>query len=109
MKRLSLVFAMLTLVVGTAYGAYLLGWYRGNEYQVVTAGISEAKAALSAAKSLRQSDPDLALELLDANISWVSATLRDDRLEISAEQRADFEMVLTRLQAYHDDYAIRAQ
>ena len=107
MKRLPHVLALLALVASTAYGAYLLGWYRGHEYQVVTAGISEAKAALSAAKSLRQSDPELALELLEANISWVSATLRDDHLEIPDEQRADFEMVLTRPQAYHDDYAIR--
>ncbi|NKB86786.1 MAG: hypothetical protein GKS06_01000 [Acidobacteria bacterium] len=105
MKRLTVVFALLATVAGTAYGSYVWGWYTGHEYQVVVAAMSEAKAALSAAKSLRQSDPELALELLDANISWVTTTLDDARLQIPDDRRADYEMVLARLQDYHDDYA----
>jgi hypothetical protein len=106
MKRLSATVALVALLAATGYGSYLWGWYSGHEYHSVVAGISEAKSSLSAAQSLRQSDPELALELLEASISWMDTTLRDERLVIPAEQRGDFDLVLARLQRYHNDYSV---
>jgi hypothetical protein len=66
--------------------------------------MAAATVAISAARSLRQSNPELALELLEADITWMDVTLRDDHLEIPAHARANFELVLKRLQSYHNDY-----
>ncbi len=108
MKRLSATLVLLALVAATTYGSYVWGWYHGHEYQSVVAGMSEATVALSAARSLRQSDPALALELLEADITWMSATLTDARLEIPASERANLELVLKRLRSYQNDYATTA-
>ena len=108
MKRLSATLVLVALAAGTTYGAYVWGWYRGHEYHSVIAGMSEATVALSAARSLRQSDPELALELLEADISWVSTVLRDNRLEIPAHVRGNFELVLQRLRSYQIEYAENA-
>ena len=108
MKRLSATLVLLALVTASSYSTYIWGWYQGHEYHSVVAGMSEASAALSAARSLRQSDPELALELLEANISWLDSALRDDHLEIPAHERGNFELVLQRLRTYHDQYAVVA-
>jgi len=108
MKRLFAILVLVALFGATSYGAYVWGWYRGHEYHSVVAGMSEATVALSAARSLRQSDPQLALELLEADITWMNATLRDDRLEIPADARANFDLVLARLRSYQNDYAAPA-
>lgn len=105
MKRLSTILVLIALVAATSYGSYAWGWYRGHEYHAVIAGMSEATVALSAARSLRQSDPALALELLEADIMWLSVTLRDDRLAIPAHARGNLELVLARLRSYQDEYA----
>lgn len=96
---------LLALVAATSYGSYVWGWYHGQEYHSVVAGMSEATVALSAARSLRQSDPELALELLEADITWMNTALRDHRLEIPAHIRGNLELVLKRLRSYEDDYA----
>jgi hypothetical protein len=108
MKRASAIVVLLALVAGSSYGTYIFGWYQGHEYHSVVAGMSEASAALSAARSLRQADPALALELLEANISWLDSALRDDHLEIPVTERGNFELVLQRLRSYHDQYAVSA-
>jgi len=105
MKRLSATLVLLALVAATSYGSYLWGWYRGHEYHSVVAGMSEATVALAAARSLRQSDPALALELLEADITWMNAALTDDRLEVPARERANLDLVLKRLRSYQDDFA----
>lgn len=105
MKRLAALTVLVALVLASSYSAYVLGWYRGHEYQSVVSGMSEAKVALSAARSLRQSDPDLALELLEANISWMNAMLHDRQLRIPADQRGNFELVLDSLHNYYDEFA----
>jgi len=109
MKRLSATLVLVALAACTTYGAYVWGWYRGHEYHSVVAGMSEATVALSAARSLRQSDPELALELLEADIAWVSTALRDNRLEIPARVRGNFELVLQRLRSYQNEYAENAE
>jgi len=108
MKRLYATLVLVAVVAATSYGSYIWGWYSGHEYHSVVAGMSQATAALSAARSLRQSDPELALELLEADIAWMSARLRDDRLEIPSVERGNLELVLERLRSYHDDYALNA-
>lgn len=108
MKRFAATLVLLALVAATSYGSYVWGWYRGHEYQSVVAGMSEATVALSAARSLRQSDPALALELLEADIAWMNTALRDQRLEIPAHIRGNLELVLTRLRTYQNDYAANA-
>ncbi len=108
MKRLSATLVLVALVAATTYGAYVWGWYRGHEYHSVVAGMSAATVALSAARSLRQSDPELALELLEADITWMNATLTDDWLEVPDHLRANFELVLKRLRNYQNDYAANA-
>ena len=105
MKRIGATLVLLALVAATSYGSYVWGWYRGQEYHSVVAGMSEATVALSAARSLRQSDPALALELLEADIAWMSTALRDPRLEIPAHVRGNLELVLKRLRSYQADYS----
>jgi len=105
MKKLSATLLLIAVLAATSYGAYVWGWYRGHEYHSVVAGISEATVALSAARSLRQSDPELALELLEADIIWMSAALTDDRLEIPAHAQGNHELVLQQLRRYQDDFA----
>ena len=108
MKRAFAVLVVLALLVGSSYTTYVWGWYRGMEYHSVIAGMSEAKVALSAARSLRQSDPELALELLEANISWMNAALHDSRITIPESERANFEIVLASLRDYYDRYSTGA-
>ena len=105
MKRIGATLVLLALVAASSYGSYVWGWYQGQEYHSVVAGMSEATVALSAARSLRQSDPELALELLEADITWMNAALRDRRLEVPEHVRGNFELVLERLRDYQDDYA----
>lgn len=71
--------------------------------------MSEAKVSLDAARSIRQADPQLALELLDANISWMSASLSDTSLEVPEAERANYEMVLERLRHYRAQYGRTGQ
>ena len=105
MKRLAAITVVVALVLASSYSTYVLGWYRGHEYQAVVSGMSEAKVALSAARSLRQSDPELALELLEANISWMNAMLHDQQLRIPNDQRGNFQLVLDSLHSYYDEFA----
>jgi len=105
MKRFAALTVLVALVLASSYSAYVLGWYRGHEYQAVLSGMSEAKVALSAARSLRQSDPELALELLEANISWMNAMLHDQQLRIPENERGNFQLVLDGLHSYYDEFA----
>ncbi len=109
MKRTLAVLALIALISGVAYGSYVWGWYRGTEYHSVVSGMSEAKVSLDAARSIRQADPQLALELLDANISWMSASLSDTSLEVPEAERANYEMVLERLRHYRAQYGRTGQ
>jgi hypothetical protein len=105
MKRLFLTTAIVAVTAAACYGTYVVGWYHGLEYHSVVAGMSETRLSLSAARSLRQADPDLALELLDENISWMNQLLRDDKLEIPEQERANLRLVLDNLDRYHAEFA----
>lgn len=86
------------------YGAYVIGWYRGLTYHAVISGMSEAKWSLSAARSLRQADPALALELLDANISWADVSLRDSVQDVPLGHEGNYLIVLRSLEEYQQLY-----
>ncbi len=105
MKRLSAILVLATMVAATSYGTYVWGWYSGHEYQSAVAGMSSAAVSISAARSLRQSNPELALQLLETDMAWMNATLSNHRLTIPAHERVNLENVLSRLQSYQDDYA----
>ncbi len=109
MKRALAVIAFIAISCSAAYGGYVWGWYRGFEYHSVVSGMSEAKVSLSAARSIRQADPQLALELLDANISWMSVSLSDTALDVPEAERANYEMVLERLRHYRAEYGRAGQ
>ena len=51
----------------------------------------------------------LALELLDANISWMSASLSDTSLDVPEAEQGNYEMVLERLRHYRDRYGRTGQ
>lgn len=104
MKRLLGVCAYLAVTVTVAYGAYVFGWYRGLTYHAVISGMSEAKWSLSAARSIRQADPALALELLDANISWADISLRDGIKDVPLGHEGNYLIVLRSLADYRRAY-----
>ncbi len=105
MKRLLLTTALVAVTAAACYGTYVVGWYQGLEYHSVVAGMSETRLTLSAARSLRQSDPDLALELLEENIAWMNQLLRDDELRIPEHERDNLRLVLENLDRYTAEYA----
>ncbi len=109
MKRILAVLVFLAVFPSAAYGGYLWGWYRGFEYHSVVSGMSEAKVSLNAARSIRQADPQLALELLDANISWMTASLNDTSLDVPEAERLNYELVLERLRHYHAEFGRTGQ
>lgn len=109
MKRILGVVTCIAILLGAAYGGYVWGWYRGAEYYAVVSGMSEAKVSLNAARSIRQADPQLALELLDANISWMSASLSDTSLDVPEAERGNYEIVLERLRHYRAEYGRTGQ
>lgn len=104
MKKLMIGLAYGALLVAVALGGYVWGWYQGLNYHAVVSGMSEAKWSLSAAQSLRQRDPGLALELLEANISWVDATLQLEPADVPSQERANYDIVLRRLAEYKAAY-----
>jgi len=105
MKRIVRACLFAALLIATSYGSYVWGWYQGLNYDAVVSGMSEAKWSLSAARSIRQSDPQLALELLDANISWADVNLRDSAADVPAAHEGNYAIVLKALQEYRDQYA----
>ena len=109
MQRILAVVICLAIFSGATYSGYIWGWYRGFEYHSVVSGLSEAKVSLDAARSIRQADPQLALELLDANISWMSASLSDTSLDVPEAERGNYDMVLERLRHYRDRYGRTGQ
>ncbi len=105
MARVLRPLSYLALAAATAWGGYSVGWYRGLTYHSVVSGMSEARWSMSAARSIRQSDPELALELLDANISWMNLSLRRNAALVPPEQRGNYDIVIRRLQEYQDELA----
>lgn len=104
MKRIAFALIYVALLGATAFTCYTWGWYSGLSYHSVVSGMSEAKWSLSAARSLRQSDPALALELLEANISWADMALGDVIAEVPDEQRPNYALVMRHLKDYKDRY-----
>lgn len=107
MKKLLTGLTCSAVLLATAYGAYLLGWYRGMSYHALEAGLSEAKVSLSAAQSLRARDPELALELLEANIAWMDTSLQFEGRALTEEQRGNYDIVMRRLESYKAAYSDR--
>lgn len=105
MKKMWLILLQLTLSAVAAYGGYLWGWHEGQSYHAVISGLSEANANLSAARSLRASDPDLALELLESNLSWVDTSLQFEALDLPKDQRGNYDIVMERLESYKRAYS----
>ena len=103
-RRFLAIGAYLVLTLTAIYGAYVVGWYQGLSYHAVLSGMSEAKWSLSAARSLRNQDPTLALELLEANISWADVNLRDSVNDVPLGQEGNYLIVLRDLQKYHELY-----
>jgi hypothetical protein len=105
MKRLLFTAVLVAVTAAAGCGIYVVGWYQGLEYHSVVAGMSETRLSLSAARSLRQSDPELALELLEENIAWMNQLLRDDALQIPEHERGNLKLVLANLDRYHAEFA----
>lgn len=105
MRKILIAATYVGLALATTYGTYLWGWYAGVSYHAVEAGLSEAKVSLSAAQSLRARDPELALELLEANISWMDASLQFESQRLPEDQRGNYDIVMRRLQSYKQAYA----
>ncbi len=106
MRKLMIGLAFAALLVATASGSYIWGWYAGLNHHAVLSGMSEAKWSLAAAKSLRMRDPALALELLESNISWLDASLNLEPADVPASERANYRLVLQRLEEYKQAYAL---
>lgn len=104
MKRLLAICAYVALTVVAAYGSYVWGWYRGLTYHAVMSGMSEAKWSLSAARSIRKADPALALELLEANISWADYSLRESLPDVPLGHEGNYLIVLRNLSDYREQY-----
>lgn len=104
MRRILCGLAYAAVALGAAYCAYVWGWHDGTRYHTVESGLSEANVSLSAARSLRARDPQLALELLEANITWVDASLQFEGRSLPEEQRGDYEIVMRRLESYKQAY-----
>lgn len=99
-KRFLLFAAWAALTAAACWGTYVWGWYDGLSYHAVVSSMSEAKWSMSAAQSIRQADPELALELLDANIGWTAFALTESADEVPREQRGNYEIVMKRLREY---------
>ena len=104
MKRIAVALAYVALTLAFGYGSYVWGWYRGLNYLAVVNDITEAEIAMAAARSLREQNPQLALELLDAGISWREAALNFAE-DVPLEHLDDYETVRDRLRAYQEEYA----
>lgn len=105
MRKILTALTYAAVALTTAYGAYVWGWHQGMRYHSVEAGLSEAKVSLSAAQSLRARDPQLALELLEANISWMDTSLHFEAESLPEDQRGNYDIVMRRLQSYKQAYA----
>ena len=99
-KRLFALAAWSALTAAACWGTYVWGWYDGLSYHAVVSSMSEAKWSMSAAQSIRQADPELALELLDANIGWTTIALHEVADEVPPSERGNYEIVMKRLAAY---------
>lgn len=95
----------LTLAAVAAWGGYVVGWYRGLTYHSVVASMSEAKWSMSVARSIRNSEPELALELLEANINWTDMSLRNGAQDVPKDERGNYEIVMRRLREYRQEFA----
>lgn len=106
MSKILTALAFAAVALTFAYGAYLWGWYEGSSHYAVESGLSDAKISLSAAQSLRARDPQLALELLEANIAWMDTSLTFEGETLRDEQRGDYDIVMQRLERYKTAYAM---
>lgn len=106
LKKLSIVLACAALVACVAWGAYVLGWYRGMGHHAVVASMSEARWSLAAAESLRKRHPELALELLEAELVWIETSLRLEPRDVPDQQRGNYEIVLRRLEQYRTEHGL---
>lgn len=104
MKRVLAGLAYAALALSASGAAYLWGYHRGMSYHAVLSGMSEAKWSLSAAQSLRARDPRLALELLEANISWMDVSLEFEDEDVPAAERGNYDIVKRRLDDYRRRY-----
>lgn len=104
MKRVVFATAYAALLVAVAYGTYVFGWYQGLTYHSVVAGLSEAKVTVAAAQSLRQAEPQLALELLETNIHWMDRALTASADDVPANEQGNFDIVMRRLREYENDH-----
>ena len=105
MKKLVFALVYFALLLGASYGSYVWGWYEGLNYHAVVSTLAEARVSLSAAESLRDRDPVLALELLEANIEWMHSSLLIDE-HVPDEELGNFEIVKRRLEAYQRAYGV---
>ena len=104
MKRLLFALVYALTIIGSSYGGYIWGWYDGFMYQSIVAGLAETKVSVSAAKSLRLQDPELALELLESNITWMNMSLTDAADQVPPEEQGNFEIVMRYLADYRAAY-----
>jgi hypothetical protein len=104
MKRLLFAAVYALMLIGSSYAGYIWGWYDGFTYQSIIAGLSEAKVSVSVAKSLRLEDPELALELLESNISWMDRALADTADVVPADQQGNFDIVMRYMADYRATY-----
>lgn len=100
MKRAVFAIAYAALLIAVAYGTYVWGWYQGLTYHSVVAGLSEAKVSVAAAQSLRQAEPQLALELLETNIHWMDHALTASAGDVPPSEQGNFDIVMRRLREY---------
>ncbi len=108
-KRLVAFAAWSALTAAACWGAYVWGWYDGLSYHAVVSSMSEAKWSMSAAQSIRQEDPQLALELLDANIGWTALALHDVADAVPTAERGNYEIVMKRLADYRARFGAGAR
>ena len=104
MKRLLFALMYALTIIASSYGGYIWGWYEGFTYQSILAGLAETKVSVSAAKSLRLEDPELALELLESNITWMDMSLNDVADRVPAEEQGNFDIVMRHLAEYRAAY-----
>ena len=99
MKKLAFLLVYFALLAGCTYAAFVWGWNEGVNRHAVMTSLADTRVSLSAAESLRADDAALALEVLDANLSWMHSSLLLDP-EVPEDQRGTFETVMRRLEAY---------
>jgi hypothetical protein len=104
MKRLLFATVYALTITASSYAGYIWGWYDGFTYQSIIAGLAETKVSVSAAKSLRLEDPELALELLESNISWMDMSLTDAADSVPPEEKGNFDIVMRHLAEYRAAY-----